>query len=361
MTPSSIRPARLLLALVLAGCNVAGTGPQSGPDAGASTDDEYHGDKIAYRDLDSHPGCSTADLSYPAASIPGYPCAAKLYPFPDGVSEDTSKPIVILVHGNSDSPSAWERYPADSGNPMLAEQLVAAGYRTIAVDLRIDLVDDPQENNETQNAARNIDHGWSVPIVQALIGAVLEDYPDRKISLVGFSLGVTVIRDALRRLHEESEVSPFARIDQIVHLAGANHGVSTSGLCSTNPTMRGRVTCEMGSRDNYSPTEFMKPLNGPGGAYETPCSDGDSAFGEYGVCGGNTVHHTTVVMRDISDGTYQDLFVSEASARLAGADNRLLSLEDTDDTGYFWALFVNHYGSSRSAAALGIVMDKIAD
>ena len=49
---------------------------------------------VADTNGDIHPGCSTAGLSYTAASIPGYPCAAKAYPFPDGVSEDTSKPIV---------------------------------------------------------------------------------------------------------------------------------------------------------------------------------------------------------------------------------------------------------------------------
>src|SRR6185295_2092637 len=64
-------------------------------------------DAIAYRDdMSSHPGCSTAGLSYPAADIPGYRCAAKAYP----VTEDTSKPIVLLIHGNSDSPLEWEKF-----------------------------------------------------------------------------------------------------------------------------------------------------------------------------------------------------------------------------------------------------------
>ena len=40
---------------------------------------------ITYRDdLASHPGCSTAGMSYPAADLPGYPCAAKAYAFPSG-------------------------------------------------------------------------------------------------------------------------------------------------------------------------------------------------------------------------------------------------------------------------------------
>ena len=67
-------------------------------------------------------------------------------------------------------------------------------------------------------------------------------------------------------------------------------------------------------------------------------------------------------MRDISDGTYQDQFVSEDSARLTGADNQLIDLSDTDDTGYFFdGLFKNHYGSLRSQAALDIIMQRVSD
>ena len=38
---------------------------------------------------------TTDGLTYPAANIPGYTCAAREFAFPDGVSEDTTKPIVI--------------------------------------------------------------------------------------------------------------------------------------------------------------------------------------------------------------------------------------------------------------------------
>jgi hypothetical protein len=51
---------------------------------------------VKYRVLAGHPGCTPAGLSYPAASIPGYTCAAKAYP---ADREDTKKPIVVLVHG----------------------------------------------------------------------------------------------------------------------------------------------------------------------------------------------------------------------------------------------------------------------
>ena len=121
--------------------------------------------------------------------------------------------------------------------------------------------------------------------------------------------------------------------------------------------MRGRVACEMGARDNYSPTDFSLALNGPDHAYETPCSDGETAYGD-AACAGHTVHYTTVVMKDITNGSYQDEFVSEASTALEGADNRLIELTDTDDSGYFFGgLLKNHYGASRSAAARDIALE----
>src|SRR5207244_10482829 len=102
---------------------------------------------VAYRDLAAHVGCSTTGLAYPAATITGFDCAAKEYAFPDGVREDTSKPIVLLFHGNSSNPADFETYSGDSAKtPMLSERLVAAGFRTFAVDFRKDLVDDPATN-----------------------------------------------------------------------------------------------------------------------------------------------------------------------------------------------------------------------
>lgn len=353
MRPMLLSTRTLVAALVTTTACFSSVAPPGGDDHdGWSLDDA-----IEYRDdLAAHPGCTTAGLDYPAATIPGYRCAAKAYPFPGGVSEDTSAPIVILVHGNSDAPEEWERF--EDGAPMLAERLAAAGVRTYAVDLRIDEVDDPQSNNDTENAARNVDHGWSVPLVQHLLEAVLAAYPDRQVSLVGFSLGVTTVRDALRRIHAAGAVTLWPRLDDVVLLAGANHGVSSfARLCGKNPTMRGQVACQMGNRDGYSPTDFLLALNGDAGAYETPCSDGQTAFGD-DACGGHTVHYTTVVMRDIANGSYQDEFVSQASAALAGADNRTVGLEDVDQTGYFFGgLLKNHYGACRSEAALAIAME----
>jgi pimeloyl-ACP methyl ester carboxylesterase len=345
----------LLVATLAMGC----VQPQT-PGGGGGGDGEVSiEDAILYRDnLGSHPGCSTASMSYTPGSIPGYQCALKAYPG----SFDSSKPIVLLIHGNSDAPDSWERWPKDSGEPMVAETLVANNFETYAIDLRIDLNDDPQTNNDTENAARNIDHGWSTPIAQHLIEATMDAFPERKITIIGFSLGVTITRDALRRLHLEGK-RPWAHLQDVITLAGANHGVSTyARLCGKNPTMRGQVACELGPRDAFSPTDFIKPLNGKAGAYETPCADGTSAFGDDGACEGHQVSWTTVVMRDISDGSYQDEFVSEASSHLDGADNRLIDLTDVDESGYFFnGLLKNHYGAARSQAALGIITEVVLD
>lgn len=316
-------------------------------------------DAIEYMDdLAAHPGCTLAELPYAPASIPGFPCAAKAYL----AVEDTTKPIILLVHGNSDGPDVWERFPLETGSDMLAERLSNEGHRVYAVDMRMDQVCnlEPCDNLETENAARNMDHGWGVPIVQRLIRSVMQAYPQRRVFIVAHSFGVTVVRDALRRLLINEKLSPFSQLAGVIYAAGANHGVSSWQLCNTNPTMRGKVVCQMGNRDNFSPTEFLKGLNGPDGSFEVPCSDGDSAFGQHDVCGGNKVVYTTMVMRDIAQGTYQDKFVSEASSSLRGADNQLIELEDFDTSEYFYkGLFKNHYGPVRNEKALQIILQKV--
>jgi pimeloyl-ACP methyl ester carboxylesterase len=327
--------------------------------------DAADAESVSYRDdLASHPGCSTAGLSYAAADLAGYTCAAKDY----SGEVDPTKPIVLLVHGNSDTPSSWEAYDAGGacdavgateGQDQLAELLKAAGFRTLAVDLRYDLVDDPANNNETENAAKNMDHGWAVPITEHFFTSAMEAYPDDRFVVMGFSLGTTVVRDALRRMLVNDGVNMFERLDHAFLLAGANHGVSSFALCGVNPTMRGQVACEMGDRAAFAPTEFLASLNGPEGAHETPCGDGETAFGAEGVCAG-AVNYTTIVMEDLPDGEQQDLFVSEASSRLAGAENLTIGLNDFDESNYFFCgLFRNHYGAARGTEALGLIGDRL--
>lgn len=381
-----VSPSALVCTLALAGVTLGAcapttsgmTSPDSGapdasspdtsvPDAALGGPSELARDAISYRDLATHPGCTTAGLGYTPAALPGYSCAAKAYP---EAGIDPNKPIVLLVHGNSDSPAVWERFTADGceetgateGVDLLAENLVAQGYRVLAVDMRFDLVDDRADDNELYNAAKNMSHGWGVPIAQAFIRSAMDAYPDARFSLLGHSFGVTVVRDALRRLYVNDGYPVYDRIEDVVGLAGANHGVSSFALCAANATMRGRVACELGDRGAFTPTDFLAPLNGAAGAWETPCSDGSSAYGATGACGGNAVQYSTIVMQDIPDGTQQDLFVSEASSALLGADNRLIDLNDFDESNYFFCGFLkNHFGPARALAAIAIALEVLAD
>ncbi len=335
-----------------------------------------------------HPGCTVDGLMYTPATIPGYPCAAREFPFPAGVQEDTSKPIVILVHGNSDTTDSWMSFlhpnpsslsfPADTvARDQLAELLPAQGFRVIAIDMRTDKVDDPAspEGKDTGNTPKNQDHGWTTPLVQELVKDVAIAYPDRHIAIVGFSLGATNVRDALRRLWVEWaehtwNTNIFERVDAVVLASGAHHGVSSFAKeCGLNFTMRGTVTCEMGQRNTYTETDFHRPLNGPpsptangefGGWWETPCADGDYAYGMRSACGGHAVAYTTITMKDLPNGTQQDEFVSESASRLYPLDcanNALDELTDFDTSGYFYnGYFRNHYGSVRSDAGLAKVI-----
>ena len=339
----------------------------------------------------AHPGCSTSGLMYTPANIPGYPCAAREFDFPSGVQEDTSKPIVILVHGNSESPDGWIKFlhpnpsslmfPADTvARDQLAEILPAHGFKTIAIDMRTDLIDDPMspEGKDTGNTPKNSDHGWTTPLLQELIKDVAIAYPDRHIDIVGFSLGATNVRDALRRLwvdwaDNKWNVNIFSRVDAVVVASGAHHGVvSFAKECGLNLTMRGTVTCEMGQRNQYTETTFHRPLNGPpvpaemtkngefGGWWETPCADGDYAYGKRSACGMHVVSYTTITMQDLPNGTQQDEFVSESASRLYPLDcanNLLDGLNDFDTSGYFYnGYFRNHYGSVRSNAGIAKVV-----
>ncbi|MCK6545437.1 hypothetical protein L6R52_06170 [Myxococcota bacterium] len=370
-----------------------------------------------YRDdLANHPGCEprmmyAASGSEPfsldneatvpegaALELTGFPCAAKDYV---NANVDTTKPIVILVHGNSSGVTSFEEYfkQALAGTQIanfqgfqfmvdtmvrkqLATRLVEEGYEVIGFDARTDLVNtlgDYSADQRTGNPFRNIDHGWAVPMLQSLIKATIDANPGRKIALVGHSLGVTTIRDALRRLYvahkagAQGSVNPYAHVQDVVLLSGANHGVSSGALLCPNgapllPHMRSTVTCEMGDRDAFQPTYFSKPISGPGDLFSTPCADGEYAFGERGVCDGNVVGWTTMTMQDIAGGMLQDEFVSEASSKLdmpSCVDNELLTLADYDSSGYFFTgapgFLANHFGTARSDAGIQKILDKLAD
>jgi pimeloyl-ACP methyl ester carboxylesterase len=369
--------------LLTAGCLSDGTAtpgaagapdaaPAQGGDPTTNTRNQDSAVDITYRDdLSQHPGCTTAGLgsrvaidgtpaSYTPASLPGFNCAAKEYTPP--ANEDTSKAIVLLVHGNSSTPLDWETFSGDPNKtPMISETLLADGYHVYAADFRYDMVGDPSDMN-TGNPAKNFDHGWATPILEGTLAALFQKYPNRKINVAGFSLGTTIIRDALRRLLRNG-ANPFAHVHSILLASGANHGVSTWAYCNdennpANKTMRGMVVCQLGNRDNFMATPFLEPLNGDGGSFETPCADGNTAYGQSGVCGGNHILYTTVVFQDPQNGPLQDEFVSQTSSALSGATNKTVS--DVDSTTYFLnGALKHHYGAIRSTQGVQIAQQAL--
>jgi hypothetical protein len=250
---------------------------------------------------------------------------------------------------------------------MLSERLAAAGYHSYAIDLRKDKVDDPSTNDPvTGNPGKNMDHGWATPIAQHFLERIFAANPGRDVSIVAFDLGVTVARDALRRLYSAGD-RPFDRLRDVILAAGCNHGVSTYlNLCGDpsqprNITMRGRGACELGDRYHYTPTAFLAPLNGAASSYETPCADGVTAFGQTGACGARAVRYTTIVMEDSPNGALQEEVSSEKSAALRYANRLTVSLSDTDLTGYFYnGLLKNHFGALRSETALKYITGQLA-
>jgi len=351
--------------------------------ANAMDEDSTDTTTIVYRDdLSSHPGCTTAGLTTrtwldgtPASYMPAvincgkFKCAAKEYPVP--ANEDVTKPIIVLVHGNSSTPNDWEAYANDPTHaPMISETLLADGYHVYASDVRFDMV----PVDMTNNPAQNYDHGWAVPIVQSLLTNLFEQYPPpRMFNIAGFSVGPTVIRDSLRRMLRAG-LNPFARIHALHFASGGNHGVGTfTALCGSetspmNTTMAGLAACQLGNRTGYTVTPFELPLNGSSSpeqqSFDTPCSDGNTAYGQTGVCGGNKVVYSTAVFKDNADGTTLDEIVDQASAALVGANNMTVTQPEpgtcpagstTNCVGYFsYPELEYHFASIRSAQGIAI-------
>jgi len=361
------------------------TAPTSAACLSAATNDEdavppY----ITYMDnLATHPGCTTAGITtrlaidatpagYTAAVINGgkFTCSAKEYPLKG--TDDPSKPIIVLVHGNSSTPNDWETYVNDPAKtPMISETLVADGYHVYASDVRFDLV----PTDKTNNPAKNYDHGWAVPIVESLLTNLFEQYPaPRMFNIAAFSIGPTVVRDSLRRMFRKG-LNPFARIHALHYASGGNHGVSSyttecvSETSPANTTMAGLAACQLGNRTNYVLSPFEAPLNGASTpdiqSFDTPCSDGNTAYGVTGACGGNKVVYTTVVYADEPNGTLLDEFVSQTSSALVGANN--MTVTDPEPgvctgtgttmmcTGFFfYPNYEYHYGAIRSPHGIAI-------
>ena len=90
------------------------------------------------------------------------------------------------------------------------------------------------QNDPECNSPHSFNHGWSTPIAQHFIYSAMKAFPDRDFVLIGHSLGVTIIRDALRRLllhygphSDDKSFNPYAQLDRVILLSGGNRGVSS--------------------------------------------------------------------------------------------------------------------------------------
>ncbi len=362
----------------------------------------------------------SVDPQSPAYLI-DYPCAAKAYQMPTGTAVDPAKPVVILVHGGMASPNSWEEFvdpalidvnpdlagtqlrsansfefTADSApREMFAHKLLTQGFQVYAADFRSDRVrelvganpDASTDDPGFGDGFGSVDHGWSVPLVQALIKAVMLTHTRQQIALVGHGLGATVARDALRRLYKEfrdgrSTLNPYPRVNHVVLASGFFHGLAGATYCCTNfATMLGTRGCELGDLHASAPTPFMMTLNGPEDLFSVPCADGYSAYGDENACDGHTVLYTTLGMTDIGDQTQDEegnqqttrlnvdrytigpngqLSVTEANC----VDNRVLSLADFDSSGYFFEVhpgyLANHFGSIRSDEGMALILARLS-
>jgi hypothetical protein len=324
--------------------------------------------------------------------LTGYTCAAKVYNArPEGIDE--SLPIVVLQHGNSGSPNHFEEYfqaklagkdtasggfnykCAPQAQKMLATRLVEAGYQVVAPDLRPDLIVTLDgvnlaadvKNSEYGDAVGSIDHGWGTPILQHFLKVLMKN-TTKQISILGHSYGYSVVRDALRRIYLEYkagtyEINPFTRLRDVVLASGTAHGVAGGNKsCAFYVTLRGKCNCQMGDRDSYTATEFNKRCNGPDDLFSVPCADGSFAFGETDQCEGHLVRYTTITMKDIAGGKFQDEFVSEGASMLDLShcvDNQLISNTNGFDSSCFFlggALLANHLGSIRSTEGIELIL-----
>ena len=166
-----------------------------------------------------HPGCSIDGLSYTPASIPGYACAAREFPFPDGTTEDTTKPIVILVHGNSESPTGWMKFlhPDPSSLMFPGRHRRARSARRAAARARLphDRGRHAHRSDRRPEQPRGQGHRQHAEELRPRLDGAAPRGADQArrdrepgspaLAVVGFSLGATTVRDALRRLWVENQ------------------------------------------------------------------------------------------------------------------------------------------------------------
>ncbi len=326
------------------------------------------------------------------ANLPGFVCSAKEYTIDN---EDTTKPIVVLVHGNLDSINAWEEffvtdfagdYALNSDTIILdtepgeklASKLIKNGFKTFAVDLRTDLVATLNgfgaaniNGKDYSKTSLLYSTGWAVPIVQNLIKSILINYPSRKISIIAHSSGTIFARDAVRRLFSEyineqaGAVNPLPRIKDIILLNAINHGYTDFSeplACETDFSQSTQNICQIGFIE-LPATEFMKRINGTRDKWTTPCGDGQYAFNLEGYCQDNNIRYYSIMLdEDKTNKLYFDSITTIESASLNSpyCENIRLSTSAYDSSGFYGkGDEAYHYGGNRSDEGMELIIEKL--
>ncbi len=170
---------------------------------------------------------------------------------------------VILVHGNNVDHADW--YPVRDDFHAAGwtdQELWALSYNGLGNAAGTSSSRSNPERDEehaalgSDGASRVTANDVNVPDLAAFIRMVQDYTGSRYVSLVGHSLGVTLIRKTLAD-HPDLQDDVVA----VVAIAGANHGTS---LCP--PGSEGEVhSCDEIAAD----TPWLTELNGPDGALET--------------------------------------------------------------------------------------------
>ena len=118
---------------------------------------------------------------------------------------------VVLVHGNTDSPSRWNN---------TVNTLKSRGY----LDAQLYL---PNWGSKT-NAGAN-DHGSvNTSVVKSALQAALAASCTGKIDVIGHSMGVTLAMKAI------NELAYAGRVNSFISVAGAQHGLNSCGVYPFN-------------------------------------------------------------------------------------------------------------------------------
>jgi pimeloyl-ACP methyl ester carboxylesterase len=195
---------------------------------------------------------------------------------------------VIFVHGNNESAKYWlglshaiprlfgrffSPEPIPGGGDVqpenVIERFIVVGY-TPAELWAFSYLGEDGLNNGRDVIGSSVGHSHvaNAPDVGAFVQAVLAYTGAERVDIVAHSLGVTLVREWIRQ-ELEAGTDVLSRLDAIVLIAGANHGIHFCGfpfLRGTEPGFLITLCTEVGHAD----TPFLTALN----ANETPQTEG---------------------------------------------------------------------------------------